>query len=191
MTYNYYFVINWSENLIEKQARKDGKMDTAWLELAVPAMPSQFLTREVEKLNHFFTILEKFIDIKERKNPLTLTGEEINKLPQGLSWHPNRASVKLFRQGIYNSPGHTIESQIGIFGSSAVLHATEEDADLFEQLLIKNMGNSIVVYRRGKIVGGVIMYNKKMRPTKAFLDFVDFLERNGFSTTRLGLKLPK
>ncbi len=144
---------------------------------------SQLSIKELEQLNGFFTKIKEFTGVDRKSNPITLTGEEFNRIPTSQRNVGIPKSVKLFRSGFYNSAGYTLESQSGIFASQAILYGNKADADLAEKNLMKmTRKHYSVVYRKGNVVGSTNMY-RPGEPTKELFELVAFVEKHGFHTT--------
>ena len=163
------------------------------LKYAVPSVDMyattaiQLSVEELEQLNGFFTKIKEFTGVDRKSNPITLTGEEFNRIPASQRNVEIPKSVKLFRSGFYNSVGHTLKSQSGIFASQAILYGNKDDADLAEKNLMEmTRKHYSAVYRKGNIVGATNMYLPG-EPTKEIRELVNFIKKNGFAVTEVPL----
>lgn len=146
-------------------------------------------TSELESLNQFFTKLKKHLGIESSDNPITIPAKDMNNIPEtdGDRNYLIPKSAKLFRSGFYNSPGHTLESQTGIFAAQALHFAKKADADLMENMTKKEeTKNYTVLLRKGNVVCAVNMYDREAKPTKEFKELIKFAEKHGFSVTKRG-----
>jgi len=145
----------------------------------------QLSVEEVEKASNvgdcnFFIYVEKFIKI-ERSNPITLSGEEIEKVPPTSPNVHSFKGAKLFRSCFYNSQGYILESREGLFVSQGILFGNKKEADLFEKdSLVGFKDHYAVVLRKGNTVCVVNMWLGNVGPTKELLELVRFAEKHGF-----------
>lgn len=143
----------------------------------------QLTPEEVEKASGygFFTYVEKFIKIKKRNNPITLSGEEIEKVPPT---NPNIQNFKdaiLFRSCFYNSQEYTLESKKGLFVSQGLLFKNRIAADRLEKSSLNGFRNHyFVVLRKGNTIVVVNMWLDNTEPTKELLALVEFSKAHGF-----------
>lgn len=166
------------------------------LECAVPEVSMykttahQLTVEEVEQNNEFFSKVKEFTGVERRSNPITLTGEEFNRIPKAVLNHPIPENIKFFRSCFYNSPDHSLKSKTGIFVSQAILYGNKADADIGEESMIKKIKSHFkdiyrIICRKGNIVAGVNMFEPNVGPTKELQELVNFLKSNGFSITEL------
>ena len=141
----------------------------------------------LEKLNKFFTNFKKFTGLETTDNPVTMSGDQLRNVPETDRNYDIPKSAKSFRSGFYNSRGHTLKSQIGIFASQALHFTIKKDADSFEKATKKKKNkNFTVLLRKGNVTGAVNMYLAKAKPTKDFWELVNFAKKHGFTVTKRG-----